>query len=233
MVKIVRFADEVAWLEAIVADFTLAVDAAARQARRPVFCLAGGSTPAPAYRAMAAVLARRAPSPCGPATLVVGDERLEPRHRGERNETMIREAFSPAIDVGAAELVGWKTDGGEREAVDSMAAFYARLVAEARAVSGSRVFDTCYLGLGADGHCAGLFPGQGVVADDPATVSLAPAEPRQRVTLTVSALASSLRTRYLLRSAGKEDALLRLASGDASSPAVLAASGDAMAFVLG
>ena len=24
----------------------------------------------------------------------------------------------------------------------------------------NRAFDACYLGLGADGHCAGLFPGQ-------------------------------------------------------------------------
>ena len=232
MVEIRRFTDEDAWIEAIVADFTLAVGVAAREGRRPVFCLAGGSTPAPAYRAMAIALAGLAPSRLGPAVLVVGDERLSPRQPGERNETMIRGAFSRAIEAGAAELLGWAIEAGEREAIDRMASDYSRLGAEGGTAAGGRVFDACYLGLGADGHCAGLFPGPGKAATGIATASIAPSEPRQRVSLTAEALASSLRTRYLLRSAGKESALLRLASGDASCPAVLAASADARAFVL-
>ena len=232
MVEIRRFTNEDAWIEAIVADFTMAVGAAALEGRRPVFCLAGGSTPAPAYRAMAAALTERVPSMLWPAMLVVGDERLRPRQPGERNETMIRGAFSLAIEAGAAELLGWAIEKGEREAIDRMTADYARLGQGGGTAAGGRVFDACYLGLGADRHCAGLFPGSGAAATGTATAGVAPSEPRERVSLTAATLASSRRTRYLLRLAGKEAALLRLASGDATSPAVLAASADAKAFVL-
>lgn len=95
------------------------------------------------------------------------------------------------------------------------------------------LFDLCYLGMGADGHTAGLFPGMPGL-DDPGFCvrGLAPQPPRQRVSLGLPALTSSGRTRFLLGAAGKEAALEKLRKGDPSCPVVRAATADAIAFVL-
>ena len=101
------------------------------------------------------------------------------------------------------------------------------------ASSGRLLFDLCYLGLGSDGHTAGLFPGMPGL-DDPGLCirGLAPLPPRQRVSLGFSALASTERTRFILSAAGKEAALEKLRHGDPGCPAVRAATVDTIAFVL-
>ena len=101
------------------------------------------------------------------------------------------------------------------------------------ASSGRFLFDLCYLGLGSDGHTAGLFPGMpGLDDPGPCIRGLAPLPPRQRVSLGFSALASTERTRFILSAAGKEAALEKLRTGDPGCPAVRAATVDTIAFVL-
>ena len=227
MLAIRSYADDDAWIRAVVDDFLDAIDGAEAAGRRPLLCLAGGSTPAPAYRAVSAALIARAASPLGPAILVIGDERANPRVPGERNETMIRDAFSAALGAGAVEILGWILESGPAAATERMAEALGRLWTD-----GEPLFDACYLGLGADGHTAGVFPGQAAIAAASVAVEcLAPAEPRERVSLSLPTLASARKTRFLVRSAGKEDALRRLVAGDRSCPAVLAAARDAIAFV--
>jgi len=228
MLAIRSYADDGAWIRAVVDDFLDAIDGAETAGRRPLLCLAGGSTPASAYRAVSAALAARQASPLGPAILVVGDERANPRVPGERNETMIRDAFSAALGAGAVEILGWNLESGPAGAMERMAEALGRL-----RNGGAPLFDACYLGLGADGHTAGVFPGQAAIAAASVAVEcLAPAEPRERVSLSLPTLASSRRTRFIVRAAGKGDALRRLVAGDRSCPAVLAAARDAIAFVV-
>ncbi|TFG81877.1 MAG: hypothetical protein E4H20_08870 [Spirochaetales bacterium] len=175
---------------------------------------------------MAEELARLVPGYL-PAVLVIRDEREGELDSRYRNETMILRAFAPALDSGTAVLAGWKPGGCEPAAMED---FLSSLDHERG--DSSSLFDICYLGLGVDGHTAGLFPG------DPALVSgafavrgRAPEFPQERLSLGIVALRSANRTRFLVRSAGKERALARLGSGDLGCPAVLAATGDSIAFV--
>jgi len=140
---------------------------------------------------------------------------------------MIRDAFSAALGAGAVEILGWSLESSPAAALERMAEALGRPRA-----GGAPLFDACYLGLGADGHTAGVFPGQAAIAATSVAVEcLAPAEPRERVSLSLPTLASARRTRFIIRAAGKEDALRRLVAGDRSCPAVLAAAIDAVAFV--
>ncbi|HPG86433.1 MAG TPA: 6-phosphogluconolactonase [Spirochaetales bacterium] len=239
MIETRRFDDEAAWIGAVLADAAGAVQEAEAEGRRAVLCLAGGRTPEPAYRAVAAWLAARARGPGRPARpvlLVPGDERLEPRGPSDLNDTMLRRAFAPALDLGAAELAAWNVSAGERAAVAAMAALVASIASGLP--SAAPLFDRCYLGLGADGHVAGVFPGSpaarraGSRSAPIAVAGTAPEEPRARVSLSLPTLASTRGTRFIVRAAGKEDALRRLASGDPACPAVAAAAEGALAFVL-
>jgi 6-phosphogluconolactonase len=241
MIAIRRFSSEEAWLAAIEADFLEALEAAASG---PIaLCLAGGTTPAPAYRRLASALLResaaRDPKPGEPRVLlVVGDERdgaIEGRYR---NDEIIKTAWSEALTAGRATLIGWERSPAEPAAME-------RRLAElgASRAKGAPLFELCYLGLGADCHTAGLFPGDPSHAAAPGPAFLedslalaqrgrAPDYPYERLSLSFAALRSTRRTRFLVRSAGKEGALAALASGDPSCPAARAASADTLAFVL-
>lgn len=230
MVVARRFSDEEAWVSAIADDFASSLRGNRGDAARPVICLAGGSTPTPAYRAMASILTSLHHRGDAPVTLVIGDERVDVVSPIELNATMLLEAFAPAIAYGAASLLRWSVEYGEARATLEMAGALDAL-ADWRA---GPMFEVCYLGLGADGHTAGLFPGSvALSATGSVTNSLAPSSPRTRVSLTLGALSSAKRTRFIVREAGKEAALKRLLSGDPECPAVRASTTDAIAFVLG
>jgi 6-phosphogluconolactonase len=231
------------WIQGITDDFIQTV-AAVPASRPPRLCLAGGQTPEPIYQALSELmLADRAG--CAPAILVPGDERVPEDIRGSignssfLNETMLERSFSQAITAGVAVLYSWfdetargASGGSGMELVQSMMqTMEARL--KALASTDQTLFDICYLGLGADGHTAGLFPGMpGLTGQRLCVSGLAPTPPRQRVSLGFSALLSSRRTRFLISARGKDAALARLRAGDPSCPAVRAATADTVAFVL-
>lgn len=202
-----RLPDERAWIGTIAADF-LAACAEVRGDRPLEAALAGGSTPEPAYRALAALPVRR------PVRLRPGDERLVAADAPDRNGAMIARAFSGAAWLPAPEFRAWP-DGSDGGAV--AAAFSATLEAELpRDASGLPRFDLCWLGMGADGHVAGLFPGDAgfSVTDRPACHAAAPSEPRARVTLTLPVILAAGRIRLLVRGAAKLPLLERVAAGD-------------------
>ncbi len=212
-----RFADEAAWIEAIRADFLEAC--AAVPPERPLeAALAGGSTPGPAYRALAALSVRR------PVRLRPGDERLVPPDSPDRNGAMIALAFAGAAWTPPPELRPWP-EGSDGAAV--AAAFAAVLEAELpRDDAGLPRFDLCWLGMGNDGHVAGLFPGDAAFESAresearPALPAAAPSEPRARVTLALPAILASERIRLLVRGADKLALLERVASGDRAAAAL-------------
>ncbi|MBN1243814.1 MAG: 6-phosphogluconolactonase [Spirochaetales bacterium] len=213
---LVRLSGERAWIEAVTADFLDAC--AAIPARRPLeAALSGGSTPEPVYRALAALPVRR------PVRLRPGDERLVAPDSPDRNGAMIARAFADAAWNPAPEFRPWP-EGFDGAAV--AAAFAATLEAELpRDAAGLPRFDLCWLGMGPDGHVAGLFPGDAglSVADRSACPATAPAEPRWRVTLSLPAILASERIRLLVRGADKLALLKRVASGDGAAGALPAA----------
>lgn len=189
-------------------------------------CLAGGATPGPAYAELAKAMFGALDERGQPMEyiLVPGDERLDARDDSERNETLIRFAFGELLDDGQARLMPWSRDD---DAADTMDRALAQL-----ADDDGTLFDVCYLGLGADGHTAGLFPGYRLPFLGRTVETMAPSPPRRRVSLTLEALRASAHTRFLVSSRRKEAALAAFTARDPRNIALQACTKDTLVFVL-
>lgn len=170
----------------------LAADAVATQGSFTVV-LAGGSTPHPVYRELEA-RGTQAGADWTQWTVLMSDERcLPPLHAG-RNDMGLVGSLPSLATAGRIRAIPVEI-GAERAA-----SAYARVVADAGRI------DLALLGLGADGHTAGIFSG----ADDAHTgsddagprlcraVDDAPEPFRDRVTLTEHALSSARRAWFLV-----------------------------------
>ena len=247
--RALRFGDEEAWLSAIVADFLSAIQAAIDRGQSAFHAsLAGGGTPEPAYRALAA-------SPsfaelCGRIDihLWVGDEREVPADSPDRNGRMIVSAFGGEALAAGGEAAGGAAAGvtragggaagGEAAAAaptrsrapfihtwpegDRLAACAAYARELSLALGPLPIFDLAVLGMGADGHTAGLFSIADIAASDGAVsfevpgaplgippiaiATTAPFEPRRRMTLAAAVLKRSRAAMILAR--GREKAAM-------------------------
>ncbi len=114
-------------------------------AARGEACLAlsGGSTPEPAYLALAAM-----PLDWSKVTLALVDERFVPPSDEASNERMITRAFASAIDAGAHFKPLYSPAPTLSEAAERADALYATLQ-----------IDLAIMGMGADAHTASWFPG--------------------------------------------------------------------------
>jgi 6-phosphogluconolactonase len=82
------------------------------------------------------------------------------------------------------------------------------------------VFDLVHLGLGPDGHCASLVPGDSVLQVSAADVAVTGLyQGRRRMTLTYPVLNRARRVLWLVTGAEKVEMLRRLSKGDPSIPA--------------
>lgn len=188
----------------------LAVDAVGTQGSFTVV-LAGGRTPHPVYRELEA---------CGTQagvewdrwTVLLSDERcLPPSHAG-RNDAGVAESLPSLATAGRIRAIPVEL-GAERAA-----SAYACIVADADPV------DLALLGLGADGHTAGIFPSAETPhagPDDAAprlcrAVDGAPEPFPDRVTLTELALSSARRAWFLVDAddRSKDAAVASLVGGE-------------------
>ena len=211
-----KFSDEGEWIEAAVAELRGARDAAAAEGRRVLhLCLAGGTTPSPAYAAMAALPLRGMR-----AELWLGDERAVPSGRSERNDAMIERAFARCAWDPPARLRPWPLDPEGLEGAEAARLYEAEIRGE---LGEDPAFDLAILGLGADGHTASLFPGalwEARRGEGPITaLAESPLEPRKRLTLTPRALLGSRRILFLVRGRDKLPALRALEAADPRAPA--------------
>ncbi|HUX40557.1 MAG TPA: 6-phosphogluconolactonase [Rectinemataceae bacterium] len=192
--RIRHFALEAEWIEASLKEFADALRIARSEDRRLDVVLAGGSTPGPMYRVLAL---REFSGP--PPRLWPGDERRLPLGHPERNDHLIADIFAAAVWKPTPELRAWP----DASDVDP-AATYAKGLAET--LSPRPSFDFAFLGVGNDGHTAGLFPGDpsSMAALEPAYAGLAvhtiaPARPWLRMSLAGPVLASARKIVFLTK----------------------------------
>ena len=165
--------------------------------------LTGGSTPAPAYEELASAL-REVGRDLGSTTLWFGDERCVPPDDERSNYRLVKQTLlDPLSDLPAPTVMRIHGELGPHKAAEA----YERQLQEADEPE----FDLLLLGLGPDGHCASLFPGQpslGERARLVVGVSEAGFEPFvPRVSLTFSALASAKQIVFLVTGESKADAV--------------------------
>ncbi|MDP3177200.1 MAG: 6-phosphogluconolactonase [Spirochaetaceae bacterium] len=213
------------WTSSFLAAFRSAVlsarsDCSGRSGRggsKPIrLCLAGGTTPWPLYRALSS-----AEDPGEAMELWPSDERAVSADDPRRNGLNIADAFAGCAWSRRPLLRPWPEGAGE----GPCAAYEKELRAE---LGEGPFFDLAVLGVGGDGHTASLFPGDAALLERrrltaPAT---APSPPRERLTLTYPALASSRSTLFVVRGPEKRELALRLAAEDPALPASAAGGGE-------
>jgi 6-phosphogluconolactonase len=111
----------------------------------PVAMLSGGSTPMPAYRALAARRLAAAPG----LTLLFSDDRYVPSDSDQSNYHQSRELFT-SLGLEAGQVLRIRTELPLDEAAADSERQLAQLLGRGRIALG-------LLGLGADGHTASLF----------------------------------------------------------------------------
>lgn len=136
--------------------------------------LSGGSTPLPAYRALA-----KADVPWDKVKLFWVDDRAVPESHERSNARAVREAFGDTRFAGVFPM-----DGGASDLSASAKAYAATL---AREVPGTTAptLDLVVLGVGDDGHTASLFPGDLAVIDTTSTVIAVPAKGDREARITL------------------------------------------------
>ncbi|MEN6492143.1 MAG: 6-phosphogluconolactonase [Rectinema sp.] len=234
------------WLRAAL-DLILSAQDGGERRRSLHLCLSGGTTPKPVYESLARSETFKAIAASKAVHLWVGDEREAPVHSGLRNSEMIAGIFVAAgfknfafrepknsalkiqipappiiknLDSAAPGLIlhAWPT--GPRE---NAAAAYDRELAvfAGETIRADRpFFDLTILGMGEDGHTAGLFSMEDVRRGAGRLVILteAPQEPKKRMTMAPHVLLSSGKILVLLRGLPKARLLMANLFGERTDP---------------
>jgi 6-phosphogluconolactonase len=150
-----------------------------------------------------------------------GDERSVPPDHPESN-------FGVGYGMLISHLPAVRADRvhrmqAEAPDIDGAALAYEselRLAFEARGDE-PPAFDLLWLGMGADGHTASLFPGSAALDETErwAVANWAPALETWRMTLTFPVLNAARETVFVVTGGDKADALARVSSGDPAMPA--------------
>lgn len=139
-----------------------------------------------------------------------GDERWLPKNDPERNETQAREALLDHIRVPEANIHPFPASDEGDDLEGAARRYAAELAAFASFESLLPRFDITFLGVGADGHIASLFPHlQGIREKDTAVIAVhnSPKPPSGRLSLTRPVLNGSDRVWLVLAGADKASAL--------------------------
>jgi 6-phosphogluconolactonase len=174
-----------------------------------VFAVSGGTTP----WEMLAVLARDATVPWERIVVAQVDERIAPAGDGSRNLVGLQRVLLDVVPE--VRVLAMPVESGD---APSAASAYA---ADLRGVAGDPpVIDLVHLGLGPDGHCASLVPGDPVLEVTDADVGVTGEyQGRRRMTLTYPALDRAREIVWLVAGADKRQALSRLLARDPAIPA--------------
>jgi 6-phosphogluconolactonase len=182
--------------------------------------LSGGSTPKRVYPLLLEP-GRRDAIDWSAVEFFWGDERAVPPDDPESN-------FGAAYGMLISQLPGVRADRVHRMQAESTNRDAAALAyeTEMRLAFGARgdappAFDLVWLGMGADGHTASLFPGSAALEETErwAVANWAPAISQWRMTLTFPVLGAARETIFVVTGGDKADALSRIRGGDSDLPA--------------
>jgi len=172
--------------------------------------LTGGSTPRAAYQHFVEAV-RSVGIDLSRTTLWIGDERCVDPEDDRSNYKMIKESLLDPLGERAPRFERMKGELGPDEGADD----YQDILRDA----GTPVFDLLLLGIGPDGHCASLFPGQKSLAERQRLVvgvpqaGLEPFVPR--ISMTIPTLIRSRQIVFLATGDSKADAIARAFGPDA------------------
>lgn len=205
---------------AFAADEFVARAAAAIKARGFfTVALSGGSTPKRLYQ----LLAERSNASWhkivdwNAVHLFFGDERAVAPDHADSNFRMATEAMISKIPIPPANV--HRIKGEEKDAAKAAADYQQDLVdffsSKKRTARGVARFDLVYLGMGADGHTASIFPGTTAVKEERAWVT-APFVAKfntHRITMTAPVLSNAERILFLCAGADKAETLKAVITG--------------------
>ncbi len=172
--------------------------------------LTGGSTPRAAYQHFVEAV-RSVGIDLSRTTLWIGDERCVDPEDDRSNYKMIKESLLDPLGERAPRFERMKGELGPDEGADD----YQDILRDA----GTPVFDLLLLGIGPDGHCASLFPGQKSLTERQRLVvgvpqaGLEPFVPR--ISMTIPTLIRSRQIVFLATGHSKADAIARAFGPDA------------------
>ena len=227
-VRVVDGPEELA--EAAARAAVAGLEAAVEAHGTATWVLTGGGTPVAAYRRLAAH-DLRAGVEWDRVRVAMGDERCVPVEDPESNWGQAAAALLDHVPVPDHQLLRPPVELGAEAAADA----YQETLATLPATGGRPRLEVVWLGVGEDGHCLSLFPGhpEVEVADRLVVpVHHSPKPPRDRLSLTLAALAGAERLLVLAAGPGKADAVARARAGDDRLPvtravaAVRAAGGE-------
>lgn len=178
--------------------------AAGRRGRALLWGLSGGSTPVDWYRWC--VAGKAIPEEVIANTeWFTSDERHVPLSSGESNFGTADRLMLEPLGVPPSRKHPWPVGLPAPECA-------ARFEDEFRAIRADGALDICFLGLGADGHTASLFPGGALVHSDRDELFAAIEVPGKgwRLTITPSGLGACERIVVMTLGAGKREALGRV-----------------------
>lgn len=218
---VVVFPDAAALARAAAGHFAALAAEFAERAGAFRVALAGGATPLPVYRLLAAE-PYRSGVPWERVHVFFSDERrVGPSHPASNFGASRRELLArvplPLRQVHRME--------GEREPPGLAAQAYERVLADQlpRAGGGLPQLDLVLLGMGADGHTASLFPGPHTNAVTSRWVVTPWVEPlaQRRMTLTLPVINAAHHVLFLITGKEKAQALAGVIAGDPELPATL------------
>jgi 6-phosphogluconolactonase len=198
---------------AAVADLEAAVEAHGTA----TWVLAGGGTPATAYRRLAAHDLRTGVE-WDRVRVAMGDERCVPVDHPDSNWGQAAAALLDHVPVPGHQLLRPPGELGAEAAAD---AYQSALAALPAAAGGTPRLEVVWLGVGEDGHCLSLFPGHPELeVTDRLVVAVhdSPKPPPDRVSLTLAALAGTERLLVLAAGPGKAEPVARARAGDDRLP---------------
>ncbi|MCF3125229.1 6-phosphogluconolactonase [Streptomyces silaceus] len=197
-----------------------ALGAAVERSGTATWVLAGGSTPAAAYRLLAQ---DQGALPWDRLNVLMGDERCVAVDHPDSNWGQAAAALLDHVPVDGNRLLVPEGTLPPDEAAARYAAALAQVPTDA---AGLPRLDHVWLGVGEDGHTLSLFPGlEAVEVTDRlvAGVHNSPKPPPERLTLTLRALRGAQDCLIIAAGAGKAEVIARALRGDVKLPVARAA----------